>query len=57
MIDKDEFMAQIRANLMENPDRYQEIRKANLGIITPDEKTIGELEIGKNLCGMAGKQC
>lgn len=57
MIDRDEFMAQIRANLMENPDRYQEIRKANLGIIAPDEKTIGELEIGKNLCGMADDKC
>jgi glyoxylase-like metal-dependent hydrolase (beta-lactamase superfamily II) len=53
MKDKEKFMAQVRTTLMENPERYQDIRKVNLGMISPDEKTVSELEIGKNLCGMA----
>lgn len=47
------FSARISASLLENPERYQEIRQVNLGLLTPDEKRQQELEIGKNLCGMA----
>jgi glyoxylase-like metal-dependent hydrolase (beta-lactamase superfamily II)/rhodanese-related sulfurtransferase len=50
-----DFLARIRTSLPENPDRYREIRKANLGIIEPDEPQRKELEIGKNLCGMQKK--
>ena len=49
------FLAYIKANLLENPERYQDIRKVNLGNLDPDEAKRKELEIGKNLCGMAQK--
>ena len=47
------FLSYIKASLPESPERYQEIRKVNLGLLDPDEKKRRELEIGKNLCGMA----
>jgi len=47
-----EFISFIEGALLENPERYQEIRKVNLGLLDPDEKKRRELEIGKNLCGM-----
>lgn len=52
---KDEavFTRKIAESLLENPERYQDIRKVNLGILEADEKRQQELEIGKNLCGMA----
>ena len=46
------FLEYVNSSLPANPERYQEIRKVNLGIINPDEKKRKELEIGKNLCGM-----
>jgi glyoxylase-like metal-dependent hydrolase (beta-lactamase superfamily II)/rhodanese-related sulfurtransferase len=50
--DKAEFIARIRASLLENPVRYQDIRKVNLAVLAADEARLKELEIGKNLCGM-----
>ncbi len=47
-----DFLSCVRANLPENPARYQEIRKVNLGVLAADEAKQKELEIGKNLCGM-----
>jgi glyoxylase-like metal-dependent hydrolase (beta-lactamase superfamily II) len=47
------FISFINSSLPVNPERYQEIRKVNLGWEKPDETTQKELEIGKNLCGMA----
>ena len=47
------FFEYVSASLPANPERYQEIRKVNLGLLNPDEKKTKELEIGKNLCGMA----
>ena len=49
----DDFDSYIMSSLPENPERYQEIRKVNLGLLEPDDKKKKELEIGKNLCGMA----
>lgn len=51
--DYGEFLEFIKASLPESQERYQEIRKVNLGLIDPDEKTRKELEIWKNLCGLA----
>jgi hypothetical protein len=51
--DEDAFAQNIKANLPENPERYQDIRRANLGLQHPDEAGQKELEIGKNLCGMS----
>jgi glyoxylase-like metal-dependent hydrolase (beta-lactamase superfamily II) len=53
--DKGKFIAHIKSTLPENPERYAEIRKVNLGKVDPDEKKRTELEIGKNLCGMSDK--
>lgn len=47
------FIALVKSNLPDNPERYAVIRKVNLGIERPDEAASQELEIGKNLCGMA----
>ncbi len=47
-----EFLSRVRASLPENPARYQDIRKVNLGTLTADEAKQKVLEIGKNLCGM-----
>jgi len=46
------FLSEVQSTLQENPERYQEIRRVNLGMIHPDEARRKELEIGKNLCGM-----
>ncbi len=51
--DLNEFISFVKARLLENPARYQEIRKVNLGRKDADEEAKKELEIGKNLCGMA----
>ena len=47
-----DFLSRVRTSLPENPARYQDIRKVNLGSLTADEAKQKELEIGKNLCGM-----
>jgi glyoxylase-like metal-dependent hydrolase (beta-lactamase superfamily II) len=56
LTDKEAFIAHVKATLLENPERYQEIRQVNLGLLNPEEKRLQELEIGKNLCGMAAKK-
>ncbi len=56
LADRAAFIALVKANLLENPARYQDIRRVNLGQLDPDEKGRQELEIGQNLCGMAGKK-
>jgi glyoxylase-like metal-dependent hydrolase (beta-lactamase superfamily II)/rhodanese-related sulfurtransferase len=48
-----QFLAFVKSSLPESPERYQEIRKVNLGLLDPDEARRKDLEIGKNLCGMA----
>lgn len=53
--DQQAFVDHIKETLLENPDRYQDIRRVNLGLLEPDEAGVRELEIGKNLCGMADK--
>ncbi len=47
-----DFLIQVRESLPENPARYQDIRKVNLGTLRAEEAKQKELEIGKNLCGM-----
>ena len=49
------FAIYVEENLLENPARYQDIRMVNLGMLMPDEAKRKELEIGKNICGMAKK--
>jgi len=52
LTDYKEFVSYIISSLPENPESYQEMRRANLGLIFPDEAKKKELEIGKNLCVM-----
>lgn len=54
--DFEAFLSSIQGSLPESPERYQEIRRVNLGLLDPDEKKRKELEIGKNLCGMAKQE-
>jgi glyoxylase-like metal-dependent hydrolase (beta-lactamase superfamily II) len=53
--DQEKFMERVKETLLVNPDRYADIRQVNLGVLKADEKKLTELEIGKNLCGMAKK--
>ena len=50
-----DFLQKVQASLPENPARYQDIRKVNLGVAAADEARRKELEIGKNVCGMQKK--
>jgi glyoxylase-like metal-dependent hydrolase (beta-lactamase superfamily II) len=50
------FLDRIRDSVPENPARYQDIRRVNLGVLQADEAKQKELEIGKNLCGMSKKR-
>lgn len=52
LTDYKEFINYIVLSLPEIPESYHEMRKANLGLISPDEEKKKELEIGKNLCVM-----
>ncbi|MBI4844330.1 MAG: MBL fold metallo-hydrolase [Nitrospirae bacterium] len=47
-----DFIMYILESLPKNPGSYEEMQKANLGLISPDEAKKKELEIGKNLCVM-----
>jgi hypothetical protein len=50
------FLDGVRSSIPENPARYQDIRRVNLGVLQADEARQKELEIGKNLCGMSKKR-
>jgi glyoxylase-like metal-dependent hydrolase (beta-lactamase superfamily II)/rhodanese-related sulfurtransferase len=42
----------ILANLPEFPPAYVEIKRANAGLVSPDERKAQELELGKNICAV-----
>jgi len=46
------FCDYILANLPEFPAAYVEIKRANAGLTTPDERKAQELELGKNICAV-----
>jgi glyoxylase-like metal-dependent hydrolase (beta-lactamase superfamily II)/rhodanese-related sulfurtransferase len=48
------FKAYVLDNLPEFPSQYVEIKRINLGLVTPDEETMSELETGKNACALGG---
>jgi DNA-binding TFAR19-related protein (PDSD5 family) len=54
--DRKQFADEIEETLLENPERYQDIRLVNLGKSDPDEEKMKELEMGKNLCGMVERR-
>ncbi|MDT3705570.1 MAG: MBL fold metallo-hydrolase [Thiobacillus sp.] len=46
------FCDYILANLPEFPAAYVEIKRANAGLVSPDESKAQELELGKNICAV-----
>lgn len=50
--DEAEFRRIVTENLPPQPNAYQEIRKTNMGKITPDEEEQREMEIGPNRCAV-----
>jgi len=50
------FCEYILANLPEFPTAYVEIKRANAGLVSPDERKAQELELGKNICAVGKAQ-
>lgn len=50
--DEQEFRELVTKNLPPQPNAYQDIRKTNMGQITPDEEIQREMEIGPNRCAV-----
>lgn len=50
--DENEFRSLVTENLPPQPNAYQEIRKTNMGVLTPDADTQREMEIGPNRCAV-----
>ncbi len=51
--DEDEFRRVVSENLPPQPNAYQEIRKTNMGILTPNTEEETEMEIGPNRCAVS----
>lgn len=51
--DEDEFVEFVVSHLGEPPAIYGEIRKVNLGVLTPDAEKAKELEVGRNECALS----
>lgn len=50
--DENEFRKLVTQNLPAQPNAYQEIRKTNMGKISPDSEQQREMEIGPNRCAV-----
>lgn len=50
----EEFSRYVLGNLPVFPAQYIEIKRVNIGLLTPDEAQASELELGKNVCALAG---
>ncbi|ETP67997.1 hypothetical protein G159_14375 [Planococcus glaciei CHR43] len=50
--DEQEFRDMVTKNLPPQPNAYQDIRKTNMGKITPDAEVQREMEIGPNRCAV-----
>lgn len=51
---EEEFVAYILASLPQFPKEYVDIKRVNAGLLEVGEDKASELELGKNLCAMAG---
>ncbi|THF77785.1 MBL fold metallo-hydrolase [Cohnella fermenti] len=51
----EEFRAAVTKNLPPQPNAYQEIRRTNMGRLTPDEEEQREMEMGPNRCAVHDK--
>lgn len=50
--DEQKFREMVTRNLPPQPNAYQDIRKTNMGKITPDEEVQRDMEIGPNRCAV-----
>ncbi len=51
--DEEEFRKLVSKNLPPQPNAYEEIRKTNMGLITPEPAEETEMEIGPNRCAVS----
>lgn len=52
--DEGEFRKMVTENLPPQPNAYEDIRKVNMGKITPSQEEQKEMEIGPNRCAVEG---
>ncbi|SDH86576.1 Glyoxylase, beta-lactamase superfamily II [Alteribacillus persepolensis] len=52
--DENEFRKMVTENLPPQPNAYEDIRKTNMGKITPETEEQKEMEIGPNRCAVEG---
>lgn len=50
--DEDRFIKRVTENLKEQPNAYEDIRKTNMGKITPSDSEQKEMETGPNNCAV-----
>jgi glyoxylase-like metal-dependent hydrolase (beta-lactamase superfamily II) len=51
---REEFVRHILASLPAFPPQYLDIKRINAGLLKPDEERADELEMGRNVCALAG---
>lgn len=51
---KEEFIQFLLSTLPVFPPQYVDIKRVNAGLLVPDEEKASELELGKNVCALAG---
>ncbi len=51
---KEEFIGYVLSHLPVFPPEYVQIKRVNIGLVEPTEEEAGELELGKNVCALAG---
>jgi glyoxylase-like metal-dependent hydrolase (beta-lactamase superfamily II) len=52
--DEEKFRSMVTDNLPPQPNAYEEIRKTNMGKVTPDNEEQRDMEIGPNRCAVHG---
>jgi glyoxylase-like metal-dependent hydrolase (beta-lactamase superfamily II) len=50
---RDEFINYVLSHLPTFPEQYIDIKRVNIGLMTPDEEKASELETGKNVCALS----
>ncbi len=50
---REEFIAFVLAHLPTFPPQYVDIKRVNIGLMSPDEEQAAELETGKNVCALS----
>lgn len=47
------FVQYILANLPQFPQQYIDIKRVNIGLLTPNEREASTLELGRNICALS----